>query len=486
MSSRYVVIGGGISGASSAILLAQAGHQVTLVEQAPRLAPLLRGFRRRGALFDTGLHYTGGLEPGGVLQRLFTRLGIAEGLKSYPLDAAGYDIFRASDDGREFRFPVGLPALRQALSREFPAEATGIDEYLQRVAAVCRALPELTRMQAAAGEFAELSLSATLDKLFADPYLKQLLSLHTVLYGVAPQEAAFPFHASIAGLYYRSAHGIQGGGEALAELLLARLQQLQVEVLTGTAATALKLDNRRQLNGVEVSGGRLLPCDGAIVSIHPHQFLQLVPEGALRPIYRKRLLELEETTPALFLFGTSTEPLDELQHANLFVGERGNGSAPYALDSLCYLTGARGINDECRRGVIAIAPVAPALFAQWRESEFGKRPAAYHQQKQQLLEALLQRLRQSCPEIFNRIDWHEGGTPLTTRHYLGTPGGGLYGAKHKLGQFNPQARTRLGGVFLTGQSITAPGLLGATMSAFLTCSEALGDRELLEEVAVCP
>lgn len=485
MRSRYVVIGGGLSGASSAILLAQAGHQVTLVEQAPQLAPLLRGFRRRGTLFDTGFHYTGGLEQGGLLQRLFTRLGIAEELETYPLASEGYDIFRASDDGREFRFPVGRPALRQALCREFPDEVGAIDAYLQRVDAVYRALPELPRMQAAAGEFAELSLSETLDRLFVDPYLKQLLSLHTVLYGVAPQEAAFPFHASIAGLYYRSAHGIKGGGEALAELLLARLQQLQVEVLTGTAATALKLDSSRQLSGVEVSGGRLLPCDGAIVSIHPHQFLQLVPEEALRPIYRKRLLELEETTPALFLFGTSSRPLDLLQHTNLFVGRRWNGKEPFSLDSLCYLTGARGVGDERRRGVIAIAPVDPASFAPWQKSEFGARPAAYRQQKQELLEALAQRLRQSCPEIFNQIDWYEGGTPLTSRHYLGTPGGGLYGAKHMIGQFNPQARTRLGGVFLTGQSVTAPGLLGATMSAFLTCSEALGERELMEEVAVC-
>jgi phytoene dehydrogenase-like protein len=488
MSLRHVVIGGGGSGLSCAILLAKQGDRVTLVEQAPRLAPLLRGFRRGEAVFDTGFHYAGGLAKGGLLERLFAYLGIDHKLNSYPLAADGYDIFRASDDGREFRFPSGVAALRTALRREFPNEGAGIDYYLELVEAVCNALPDLLRMQAALPkELRGLSLMAVLDQLFSDPHLKQLLSLHTLLYGVSPHEAAFEFHAGVAGLYYRSAHGIHGGGEHLANLLEGRLKELGVEILTGSVAAEICLDASRHVNAVRLADGRKLPCEGVIATVHPGQFLKMVPAESLRPIYRTRLASLEETDPALFLFGTSRTPLEMLQHSNYFTGPRWTDSdQPPTLTSLCYLTGARSRTQDQKLGLIAICPIDSARFAPWLERPSGNRPEAYRQTKQQVMQELLNRLRQSCPDIINQLEHIEGATPLTTRHYLGTPGGGLYGSKHCLNQHNPQARTRLGGVFLAGQSITAPGLLGATMSAFLTCSEVFGKRNLFEEVMTCP
>lgn len=52
---RALIIGGGITGMSAALLLSQSGMDVTLVEKHPRLAPLLRGFWRQGVHFERGI-----------------------------------------------------------------------------------------------------------------------------------------------------------------------------------------------------------------------------------------------------------------------------------------------------------------------------------------------------------------------------------------------------------------------------------------------
>jgi all-trans-retinol 13,14-reductase len=61
------------------------------------------------------------------------------------------------------------------------------------------------------------------------------------------------------------------------------------------------------------------------------------------------------------------------------------------------------------------------------------------------------------------------------RDFLHSPRGGLYGCQHTVSQFNPVPVTRISNLLLAGQSIIAPGLMGAMISAFLACGFLLGD-----------
>ena len=53
---KAVVIGGGLAGITAAIALAQAGHDVTLIEAKPRLGGATMSFSRDGLVIDTGQH----------------------------------------------------------------------------------------------------------------------------------------------------------------------------------------------------------------------------------------------------------------------------------------------------------------------------------------------------------------------------------------------------------------------------------------------
>src|ERR1700758_2738269 len=56
MSSKVVVVGGGLAGITAAIALAEAGAAVTLLEARPRLGGATCSFARDGLVVDTGQH----------------------------------------------------------------------------------------------------------------------------------------------------------------------------------------------------------------------------------------------------------------------------------------------------------------------------------------------------------------------------------------------------------------------------------------------
>ncbi len=60
----------------------------------------------------------------------------------------------------------------------------------------------------------------------------------------------------------------------------------------------------------------------------------------------------------------------------------------------------------------------------------------------------------------------------------------LYGIKHRVDDHPLGARTHAAGLYLAGQSILAPGLVGAMLSSFLTCGTILGHERMLKELQV--
>ena len=56
MSTRVVVVGGGLAGIATALEAADGGAEVTLLERRAHLGGLTWSFRRDGLWFDNGQH----------------------------------------------------------------------------------------------------------------------------------------------------------------------------------------------------------------------------------------------------------------------------------------------------------------------------------------------------------------------------------------------------------------------------------------------
>lgn len=493
MGYDFVVIGAGVSGITSALALARNGLRVALLEKSERTAPLLRGFSRQGVHFDTGFHYTGGLGPGEPLDVFFRYLGLSDAVTSFPFDESGFDIFRCAAEGFEFRFPCGYELIRRELGAAFPGERPAIDSYLARVRSLCAALP-YQNLDAPIGSEILLqrvfgpTLKETLDSLTGNPLLKSLLSMHTLLYGVSSAEVSFVQHAVVVGNYYQSASGIRGGGLSLARACDARLAALGVDVFCGCEATGISTDAQGACSGVRLGSGEFLESRGCVATLHPRLLLDLVPDRAFRPAYVKRLAALEDTASAFLAYAVCAEPIPSLAGANRFllpdadcihrIGKAG-GEAPL------YISGAYREGESLPGGFIGIFPATFAEAATWRESGPGRRPEGYRLFKEQALDRMRRQIERLSPDLAGDMRSFGGSTPLTIRDFCNSPAGGLYGVKHMVGQYNPLPATRMKGLYLAGQALVSPGVMGAMLSGLLACGTILGHEHMREELKAC-
>lgn len=79
----------------------------------------------------------------------------------------------------------------------------------------------------------------------------------------------------------------------------------------------------------------------------------------------------------------------------------------------------------------------------------------------------------------------DAATPSTFESYTGTVAGAAYGLKHSTNQWGLQATTPIKDLYLAGQSVLAPGLLGAMISSLLAVSHILGHETVWNEIRKC-
>jgi all-trans-retinol 13,14-reductase len=491
MKYDCLIVGGGLSGMTTAIIMAQKGYHTALVEKSRQTAPTIRGFKRQGLFFDTGFHYTGGLDEGEPLDIFFRYLGLSAKIKRYPFDQEGFDIFRCLEPGFEIPFPCGYGRIQERLSERFPKERKAIEGYLQAVKHTFRSQPYFDLDQDMnAPEWSMMnrpSLREVLDRTTADEMLKSILSMHCLLHGVPPEEGSFTNHAVVAGSYYESANGILGGGLSLAEAFDERLKELGVDVYCGREVKEILLSADQGVSGIRLGEDEILQGQYCISTIHPRHLLTIVPGSGFRPIYRNRLERLEDTFSAIIVYAKSSLPLQSLARANLFLfptprtfGSECNG--PVEGNPL-FITRAR--QDEGttpQEGCVIICPVPHTGSDHWKALFPIDDPLAYQSYRSEMSRRIIEHLTTSCPEFQGRITEVDCATPRTLKHFTNSPVGSLYGVKHKIEQVNPLPVTKIKGLFLAGQSITAPGLLGAVYSGFLACGNIVGHRKFRGEL----
>src|SRR3954462_15782414 len=104
MKEHYdiVVLGSGLGGLVSAIILAKEGYSVCVLEKNNQYGGNLQTFVRDKTIFDTGIHYIGGLQKGQNLYNYFKYLGIIDDLNLKKMDEDAYDVISFEKENEEF------------------------------------------------------------------------------------------------------------------------------------------------------------------------------------------------------------------------------------------------------------------------------------------------------------------------------------------------------------------------------------------------
>jgi len=293
----------------------------------------------------------------------------------------------------------------------------------------------------------------------------------------------------------QGAAGVRGGGDALAEAMVDAIRSQGGVVRLRSRVDRLTMEGTR-LSAAVLESGEEVRGRCFISNAHPKSTLALLPPGAMRPAYVHRVQGMREGISCLTgyfvtqdrsklrrhnIYWLPNEDIDELYRSGLFgaVGQAGKGvflSFPSDRDP----------DWVGPRVVLALGFMAYEEVEHFASSKTGKRSDEYQKFKDSHGKVLQDCVEWLLPELAGRLERVEVSTPLTHRDYTGTPRGAIYGIHRSLDQWGKYAlhpRTRIENLLFTGQNVLLPGVLGVTISAFVTCGFLLGFDNLFGEVA---
>jgi phytoene dehydrogenase-like protein len=230
-----IVVGSGISGLTMALILGMNGRKVLLLEKSSRIGGSVSRFYKRGIPFDTGFHFTGGLDQSGILHDILSVLGIRDFIQPIFLSEDKAHCFFFESENRLYEIPYGIENIKKKFKGYFPGEGSNIDRYFDKVRHVCARTPsmDLRVLGASLQHHLEedfLSLEEVLNGLTGNAVLRALLSGFAMCYGVMPKEISFANHSRMSLNLYESVARIKDGGDALIRAFEAKFKNCDIEI----------------------------------------------------------------------------------------------------------------------------------------------------------------------------------------------------------------------------------------------------------------
>ncbi len=485
----HVVVGSGIAGLTATLLLARCGRRVLLVEKAPYIGGSLRRFRYRGIPFDTGFHFTGSLNPGGLLDDMLIALDMRDRIVPVFPEVGTVNQFMMEPDGKLYNFPAGIPEIIGQLKDYFPGDAQAVERYFDMVKSVCRETGSMNiRHEGMSVDRLDedfVSLQEVLDGLTDNRTLKALLSGFCMCYGSAPADVSFADHSRICIGMYESVAKVENGGDAFVEAFADAFKTEDVDILCRTEVEECLDVKDKRVGGFRLSDGREVTFESAVFAIHPHLMLQTLPPDKISNGFIHRLSDFEPSSGffAVFgLFGTlydttaniiSIYPSDDVNRM-VHATEREEDSAIVLIRS------REVLNGKPVHAVTALEVSEYANIAAWAETHTGRRPQEYLQYKARKTTRMCERVNAMVGHKFGDLKPFTSSSMLTFRDYLNSPDGSAYGIRQQVGQIKCIGRLPLRNLFAAGQSALQPGVVGAMMSSFIVVRTML-DRDLYQK-----
>lgn len=514
---HIVIIGSGLGGLSCGVILAKNGYRVTVLEQGIQIGGCLQCFTRRGAKFETGMHFIGSAAEGQTLQKLMRYLEIDQQVQLAPLDRKGYDVIAL--DGKRYRIPNGREAFIQQMTEYFPTQHDNLVRYCDLVESIANAssLHSLKHAESDSvvnTEYLLRSINEVIDEVITDPMLAKVLVGNLPLYAAEKDKTPFATHAFIMDFYNQSAFRFKGGSDTLAKALADTIKRYGGEVLTRKKVNHILCDDTHAV-AVEVNGGEKVeqyPCDYVISDAHPMRTLEWLDTKMIRPAFRKRINQIPQTVGGFSVYLKFKEGEVPYMNYNYYGYQQ---DTPWNCENYTEETWPKGFlymhfcqgdqshydkeGDQSHYDKMPAADLIPSFASsgvilsymqmadveRWKGTHIGRRGADYEEFKRQKAEKLLDVLEQHFPGIRNHIEAYYTSTPLTYLDYTGTEGGSMYGnakdiAMGAAGRV-PQ-RTKVPNLYLTGQNINSHGMLGVMVGTIVTCSEFLTAEKIYEQI----
>jgi len=334
-ADRVVIVGAGPGGLASAMLLAKAGVEVTVVEKRGVVGGRTSTMEQDGFKFDVGPTFF--LYPQ-VLREIFAATGhsLEKEVPMYRLDPQYRLVFGAKDGGfgGQVDATADVERMKAQIAAISPADAARLENYfrdnrekLNRFAPILQSpfegwrdlvTPEMLKMLPLVRPWR--SLDSDLRKYFKDERIRLGFSFQSKYLGMSPFSCPSLF-SILSFLEYE--HGVfhpVGGCGAVTAAMARIAEGMGVRILRNTPVEELIFEGRRAV-GVKIPD-EVLKADAVVVNADFAQAMQRLVPNHLRKRWTNERIEKKQFSCSTFMIYLGIEGrYDEVKHHTIYLSK---------------------------------------------------------------------------------------------------------------------------------------------------------------------
>ena len=507
-----IIIGSGMSGLTTAVLLAQNNYKVLVLEKHFKVGGFTHTFKRNQYEWDVGIHYIGEVHnKKSHTRKLFDK--ITGGKLEWSKMDNNYDRIIFPDQSYDFIAPK--ENFIKKLCEYFPEEKSAINNYISILNVqsknskkffASKLLPKWLyplvgrKMTKNFFKNSDKTTSEALDEITNNKKLQSVLTGQWGDYGLPPKRSSFAMHAMVARHYLDGANYPIGGSRMIGEYATDFLESLGGEVVVNADVSEIIVKNNKAIgvkleNGNELMAKKVVSSAGVVNTINT--FLRNYSKSKEKKLQLNKVqptesyvclyMGLNKTAEELNLKTTNLWIYPGYDHDQNVINYQSDPNGEFPVVYISFPSAKDPAWNKNHPGCATMEAITLGRldwYKEWEQKPWKKRGESYEKFKESISNKILDVVYKNVPQIKNAMDYYELSTPLSVRDMAHYPQGEMYGLDHTSKRFRQawlRPKSGIKNLFVTGQDITTVGLTSALFSGLLTAS-AITNKNLMKSI----